>query len=724
MNPLSITVPVTIRAAEGDSPVRRFEMVAYTGEPMRIDGFPLPVVIDCASLDNSVQTLPALFNHGAECPVGQIQSVTCDGTPPIRAAGVFTPSGLADDRAAEVINRADAGYRWQVSIGGNPASVEQYQRGESFQANGRTYQGPALLAKGVKLREISFVTIGGDSLTSAVVAGSTPTLKGAQMDFATWVAALGFDEASLTDQQRAALTIKFTEEQADMAEDTAETPADMPVTAEDGMVKPEDQMPANAGARKPVIQASNHAEVQAELQRITAIQAAAKKYGNPVMTLNGTRIEVAAHAIAEGWTPAQAEIQAMRSQLRTPPSNLQVRAGASTQALEAGLILRCGGALDSKAYAHRGAVDKLPGWLRAGINDANRNRVMEEGHRFSKLSAVDLCQHALRAAGKPVPFDRDEMIRAAFSTPSFNNVITTSMNAMLMLKYVEAADTTGGWVVETDVANYLTQERSRVTATKGLSRQPEGAEADHIAPDDLKETYKVARYGSQLVVDEIAIVNDSLGAFAEEAGSMGLAAARLRPDLVYGTLLANPTLAATSLSLFSASNETANLLTSSALSASTLATARKTMALIRENGVNLGLVMTHLIVPPSLGDTAYNLVASQLQLITSTSGTADRTTGELNALKRHNFALVEEPRLENGVIHPETGTSYSGSATTWFTASSQAPSLEVGYLQGTGRSPQSRTWQLTGGSYGVGWAVKHVIGICPRDWRGLQKVTA
>jgi hypothetical protein len=290
-------------------------------------------------------------------------------------------------------------------------------------------------------------------------------------------------------------------------------------------------------------------------------------------------------------------------------------------------------------------------------------------------------------------------------------------------KYIEAADTTGGWVVESDVANYLLNERSRVTATKGLTRQPEGAEADHIAPDDLKETYKVARYGSQLVVDEIAIVNDTLGAFAEEAGAMGLAAARLRPDLVYGTLLANPTLAATALSLFSASNETANLLTSSALSASTLSTARKTMALIRENGVNLGLVMSHLIVPPSLGDTAYNLVSSQLQLIAASTG-SDRTTGEMNALKRHNFTLVEEPRLENGVVHPETGTSYSGSATTWFTASSMAPSLEVGYLQGSGRAPQSRTWQLVGGSYGVGWAVKHVIGICPRDWRGLQKVTA
>jgi len=607
VKPLSLTVPVTIRAAEGDSPVRRFEMVAYTGEPMRIDGFPLPVVIDCASLDMSVQALPALFNHGADRPVGQIQSVTCDGTPPILAAGVFTPSGQSDDRAAEVINRADAGYRWQVSIGGNPASVEQYQRGESFTANGRQYTGPALLAKGVRLREISFVTIGGDSQTSAVVAGSLPTIRGAAVDFETWVTSLGFEVGALTPQQAAALQIAFNEKMGETGTETeVETPAEEPViTSADTMTGEEedpDKMPANAAAKPPVIQASNHAEVQAEVQRISAIQAAAKKYGSPNMIHAGGKVDVAAHAIAEGWTPAQAEIQAMRSQLRTPPANLQTAPGTTLQALTAGLMLKCGVALDSPAFARvrGGELFKHAPWLRAGINDPGRNRIMDAGHRYADMAALDLAKEALRCGGGQVFSSRTETIRAAFSTPSFNNVITTSMNAQMAAKYVEAADTTGGWVAEADVSNYLLQERSRVTATKGLTRQPEGAEADHIAPDDLKETYKVGRYGSQLVVDEIAIVNDTLGAFAEEAGAMGLAAARLRPDLVYGTLLANPTLAATSLSLFSASNETANLLTSSALSASTLATARKTMALIRENGVNLGLVMSHLIVPPAL----------------------------------------------------------------------------------------------------------------------------
>jgi len=62
VKPLSLTVPVTIRAAEGDSPVRRFEMVAYTGEPMRIDGFPLPVVIDCASPNLFIKAISSATN--------------------------------------------------------------------------------------------------------------------------------------------------------------------------------------------------------------------------------------------------------------------------------------------------------------------------------------------------------------------------------------------------------------------------------------------------------------------------------------------------------------------------------------------------------------------------------------------------------------------------------------------------------------------------------------
>jgi hypothetical protein len=739
VTPLSLTVPVTIRAAEGESPVRRFEMVAYTGEPMRIDGFDLPVVIDCASLDTTQQTIPALFNHTADAPVGQIQAVSVtNGRPPIRASGVFTPSGAANDRAAEVINRADAGYRWQVSIGGNPAAVERYQRGERFTANGRTYEGPAVLARGVRLREISFVTIGGDSLTSAVVAASKPIIKGAPMSFEEWLTSMGFDseaQGMMTEVQMANMKKMYGDETGDDAEDVEDTETEpLPaIASEDGMTeeeKPmmtaedtmadeeEDKPPANAGAKKPVIQA---AAVKAEKKRINAIQAAAKKYGNPTMLVAGGSVSVAAHAIANGWTPDQAEVQAMRSQLRTPPSNV-IRAGghAEMQALQGAMILQAGGKLDHPAYQTSAAVHLLPQWLRAGINDAQRNRYMEQAHKLSKLNAIDFCRHSLRASGRAVPSDQDDMIQAAFSSGSLVNSMTTSMNAKLLTAYLETPDTTNGWVLEDDVPNYLQNERVRTIRGASLSEQPENAEADHDSFEDVQEVYKVKRYTRQIEVDEIAVVNDTLGAIARKPIEFGQAAARLRPDLVYGTLLANPTLNATGRALFNATD--ANLITSNALTQPNMTRAIARMSTIQENGVNIDVTPTHLIVPPSLRDPARVIIGSQINLA---STTVNVPIGAVNPLYDYNLDLRPEKRLENGVTHPATRVTYGGSATSWYLASSFAPALEVGYLRGHGRAPKVRSWvNDKQGRFGMGWDVQMVVGVCVLDWKGIQQSNA
>jgi hypothetical protein len=739
VTPLSLTVPVTIRAAEGNNPVRRFEMVAYTGEPMRIDGFDLPVVIDCASLDTTQQTIPALFNHTADLPVGQIQAVSVtNGRPPIRASGVFTPSGAANDRAAEVINRADAGYRWQVSIGGNPAAVERYQRGERFTANGRTYEGPAVLARGVRLREISFVTIGGDSLTSAVVAASKPIIKGASMSFEEWLTSMGFDseaQGMMTEVQMANMKKMYGDETGDDAEDVEDVDAEpLPaiasedgmteeekpmMTAEDGMVEDEeDKPPANAGAKRPTIQA---AAVKAEKKRILSIQAAAKKYGDPTMTINGTSVRVAAHAIQAGWTPEQAEVQAMRSQLRTPPSNV-IRAGghAEMQALQGAMILQAGGKLDHPAYQTSAAVHLLPQWLRAGINDAQRNRYMEQAHKLSKLNAIDFCRHSLRASGRAVPSDQDDMIQAAFSSGSLVNSMTTSMNAKLLTAYLETPDTTNGWVLEDDVPNYLQNERVRTIRGASLSEQPENAEADHDSFEDVQEVYKVKRYTRQIEVDEIAVVNDTLGAIARKPIEFGQAAARLRPDLVYGTLLANPTLNATGRALFNATD--ANLITSNALTQPNMTRAIARMSTIQENGVNIDVTPTHLIVPPSLRDPARVIIGSQINLA---STTVNVPIGAVNPLYDYNLDLRPEKRLENGVTHPATRVTYGGSATTWYLASSFAPALEVGYLRGHGRAPKVRSWvNDKQGRFGMGWDVQMVVGVCVLDWKGIQQSNA
>ena len=262
----------------------------------------------------------------------------------------------------------------------------------------------------------------------------------------------------------------------------------------------------------------------------------------------------------------------------------------------------------------------------------------------------------------------------------------------------------------------------------GLTKLPRGGTADHASYSDTSESYKVARYSQMFELDEMDIINDRLGALGETPMKMGQAAAWLRPDLVYAHLLANPILAQTSRALFNSTD--ANLLTSAALSAAKLKSAVSAQSLFRESGRNLNLKTTHLIVPSTLIYTARELVTSAQILITGTSGPDASSTynvterGSENTLRADNLTIISDARLDNGVVDPDTGTTYAGSSSSWYVASIFAQTIEVGYLRGAGRAPQVRPFVLDKGRYGIGWDVQHALGVKALDWRGLVKNTA
>jgi len=250
----------------------------------------------------------------------------------------------------------------------------------------------------------------------------------------------------------------------------------------------------------------------------------------------------------------------------------------------------------------------------------------------------------------------------------------------------------------------------------GLSKLAAGSEAAHIVRSDAKESYAIARYASQFVVDEIDITNDNLNAMASLPKEMGAAAARLRPDLVYSILLANGNLDATSAALFSAGNN--NLNTSSALAQATVSAMQTDMATQQENSANLNIAATHLIVPQALRHTAAQIVnSSEIQ----SGGSA---LGNLNPIQSDGLKIASDSRLDNGVTDPASGTAHAGSATTWFAASATSPTVEVGYLAGTGRAPVVRSSALTQGKWGIAFDVKMDVGAKALDFRALHKSTA
>lgn len=739
----------TIRAAAGEGQQPRFDMIVNTGAPMRIGWFDAPVVVDLATLDLSAQRIPALYDHcpDADFVVGQTDAVTLEAGA-LRAAGaVIVDESLPTERnwAAKVLNKARAGYVWQTSIGADPASLEKIEPGKPVTVNGRDLTGPLYVARGCVLREVSFVVLGGDRHTSAVVARRRNRVEGAAMTFEEWLVSLGFeDQSGLSETQLANLKQRYMKEYpedgaATTAEGETETeaPAEEPVAAE-GETTDEEEIPTNAAARRPAVRGSANrtpspvttirAQTAAEEQRIADVRRVCAAAGNPdvTVTINGQqrRVNLTAHAIAQGWDTQRVELQIYRHERGTGPAVISRNRDqtCTVQALQGAMILRAGGRLDHRAYATPQArFLNLPDWIRAGINDATRNRIMDAAHQFADMSAVDLARECLRIEGRALPHNRSEMIRAAFSSATLTNVFTTNVNAVLLSSYMESGDTTESWTTTTDVADFKMQERPRVDVGPGLSKLPRGAEADHAEYADSAESYSIARYAKQFVVDEQDIIDDRLGAMSDIPQRFGTAAARLRPDLVYSILLGNPTLAATARALFNTTD--GNLGSSSALAAGTLKAAIAAVQNIRENSVNLNLVPTHLIVPPSLRFTAKELVSSAEIIIAGTAGSVTER-GVRNVIADENLTVVSDSRLENGVTDPDSGTTHSGSATSWYLASTLAHTIEVAYLRGTGRAPRVRSGQLDRGQYGMWWDVILDIGAKALDWKGLRKTTA
>lgn len=717
---------MTIRAVGKQ---QRFEILAYTGGKLRVEESVLPVVVDLATL-RAEGNVPILIDHveSEDNTLGITDQITNDGRS-LRLKGRVTgadPSvvdaGLLSNSVRRVLAMAKAGHPWQASIGCRILASRKVPAGELIAVNGQRLIGPLILATEAELFETSVLATGADSRSSFTLAASAAgLLKGTAMPptFEEFLASLMLDKATLTAEQLAAQQVVYdklypaeavAEVEAESQNDTA-TPANPDETV---------QARARADLRASAVRTTQDLITEqrraqaAETERVTAIRARC-----------ATDANIQATAIREGWSPDTAELHMLRAGARqqAPAGHSRSHEGTCTlEAIQGAMILRAGGRLDHPAFAgSRALAMDIPRWLRAGINTEQRQRAMEAAWRFRDMSLVDLAREACRLDGRELPSDRVGIIHAAFSGSSLANIFTSNINTVVLSTYESMGDTTVGWVREGEVPDFKTNDRPRMTKSAGLEKLPRGGTADHMTRGDVGESFKIARYAKQMVIDEQDMIDDTFQALRDTPIEMGEACAALRPDLVYAILLANPTLTATGRALFNSTD--ANLDTSSALAADKLKAAVTAIQNFQENGRNLNLQVTHLIVPNTLEFTGDNLLESSTVVIAGTAG-AVTERGDRNSLRRKAISLVTDARLDNGVIDPDSGTTYAGSASTWYLAAARAHTIEVAYRRGTGQSPQIRNFTLDKGQWGLGWDCAMDIGAKALDWRGLHRSDA
>lgn len=162
-------------AAAGSDP--RFVMDAYDGGLLRLDGVPVPVVVDLTGLAQADQ-VKALLHHDPSRPVGHMTTVAIGDR--ITTEGVLSVPGPDRD---QVIAAQQGNFEWEASIGVTVDASEKVPPGRLVQVNGRQFRGPLVIVRRGRLREVTFTGAGaGDNTSASIAAMAAPLMDSGMAD--------------------------------------------------------------------------------------------------------------------------------------------------------------------------------------------------------------------------------------------------------------------------------------------------------------------------------------------------------------------------------------------------------------------------------------------------------------------------------------------------------------------------------------------------------------
>jgi hypothetical protein len=677
--------------ADGEAPKRAtFKINAYTGGPLRVPGYPLPVVVDLAGVKAAGDVIPILRSHDLDRVVGQ-------GKATINASGIQVEGEITGDDgdAKQVVTHARNGFRWKASIGAKPTVRAQFiPDGIKATANGREFTGPIFIARQTMLHEVSFVSIGADSNATAAVAAShsTDPSQGAdEMKFDDWLTAKGYDPQNIADGLKTALKAAF---------DTETGAPPVKASGTDGA--------ALLGDWTQQIRAA----AVAEEKRLLAIRAAASTYGVSEIEIeeNGVKSKVGlvAHAIEAGWSAEQTELAALRAgRAKAPAGHVKVDTG-SPQVIEASLCL-----------AHGFSEEEVG----KSINASDRERVMNTAtsRDYRGFGLHRLMDTVIHAAGKSfhgdrksddyirAAFEADRMIRASsgFSTVSLSGTLGNVANKALLAGYNSANVVAPQIARETDAADFKAFSSYRLTGLGEMKLLPPDGEINHIQLQEEDYTNQLKTRAAMLALTRVMMINDDLGSFTGANRLMGRMAPIAREKAVFTEILANTG------SFFHADN--GNLLTGagSALAIAGLGDANESfMNLTDANGDPVLLRPAIMLLPPALDTLGRQLSRDTTLALTTTAGVPLPQSNPFAGL----FRPVTSPYL--GTAAGLTGSS----DTAWYLLAdpSESAIVEIAYLRGR-RTPTVESAETDFNTLGMQWRIYWDFGIALQDTRAGVK---
>lgn len=158
----SMSLMLDMELAEGDNKKRTFKITAYTGQ--RISRFFGDVIIDVAGM-KAKNSIPVLREHERDRIVGHSRKAWKENNQFYLSGDVSeaTPDGR------EIAALADEGFPWQASVGIFGRKIEFVDTKITAEVNGQTVEGPIDIWRESLVGEVSFVALGADDNTAAIV---------------------------------------------------------------------------------------------------------------------------------------------------------------------------------------------------------------------------------------------------------------------------------------------------------------------------------------------------------------------------------------------------------------------------------------------------------------------------------------------------------------------------------------------------------------------------
>ena len=530
MKPVQFSTELTLTAAADDGKPRRFEMQAYNGGTLPVKGYSYPVVVDLSTLKEP-PSMPILIDHqqDVESTLGSTDTIENTGTE-INIAGPVTATST---KALDVVAQADKGQRWQASIGVRPSPERQdtfdVRPKRKVQFNGRTFEGPVTVLRNGQMFETSVLPAGADQTTTVnLAAAAAINGKAAAMKtFEEYVAESGFDEATLTEEQRAFLTSQF-----DLYTKTMAAPAvpEVPVAATQ-------ETPAVDGNQMEAVQAQMRADMLKDMRNDAAEESARISRINE---LAGDFPKIVTAAISGGWDETKTELAVLKEQkkVQAPISRggIPSECKNTPQVLEAAIC----------------SARQLPGYEKQYTDD-----VLQAAHSQFGRAGIGLQEVLLLAAaangyavrpGMRFASDGKGILRAAFghgdvqasfSTVSLPGIFSNVANKELLAGY-EGDEQYTLWreiAITKPVTDFKTVTSYRLLDNMEYEKLGPAGKIKHGSVGEESYTRSADTYAKMFTLTRTDIINDDLGVLDDLRTRLGFGAAQKLSNIFWQAFL-------------------------------------------------------------------------------------------------------------------------------------------------------------------------------------------